>query len=289
MKNTLHLYLLCIAKPKKLILFLFLLSMAGKGFSQSEFNYEVYRPSINSEQFNIGASIETALSKGQPSISIPLFELQGKGYNLPVSLVFYGGDVNCETEASSVGLGWSLMVGGCITTTIRGTEDSFIQTDSDAPWQFQDDYLSSMFQNPTERDVFVENMYSDLMPDEYHYSIPGHQGTLEMVSNSQHQYYQKLFPDESYKLNKTANGYTIIADDGTKFIFEDKEKKQSYSNNMPILSTAWFLTRIETAKGGTFHFTYADEEMIDLHDEIDYDRYGYHQSKRIVSVSSEFG
>lgn len=107
-------------------LFLLLLFSAGYGFSQSEFNYEVYRPSINSAQFNIGASIETALSKGQPSITIPLFELQGKGYNLPVSLVFYGGDVNCETEASTVGLGWSLMAGGCITTTIRGRDDSLI-------------------------------------------------------------------------------------------------------------------------------------------------------------------
>lgn len=289
MRNTLYSFLLCGAKSKVLILFLFLLIMAGKGFSQSEFNYEVCRPSINSEQFNIGASIETALSKGQPSITIPLFELQGKGYNLPISLVFYGGDVNCETEASTVGLGWSLMAGGCITTTIRGTEDSFIQTDSDAPWQFQQDYLSSMFQNPTERDVFVENMYSDLMPDEYHYSIPGHQGTLEMVSNSQHQYYQKLFPDESYKLNKTANGYTIIADDGTKFIFEDKEKKQSYSNNMPILSTAWFLTRIETAKGGTFQFNYANESMIDLHDETEYNLYGRHRTKRITTIVSDFG
>jgi len=289
MKNTLHLYLLYIAKPKKLILFLFLLSMAGKGFSQSEFNYEVYRPSINSEQFNIGASIETALSKGQPSISIPLFELQGKGYNLPVSLVFYGGDVTCETEASSVGLGWSLMAGGCITTTVRGREDSFITTTSDAPWQFQDDYLSSMFQNPTERDVFVENMYSDLMPDEYHYSIPGHQGTVEMVLNSQNQYYQKLYPDESYKLKKTTNGYIITDDNGTKFFFEDSESKNSYSNSMPVISTAWFLTRIETAKGGTFHFTYADEEMIDLHDEVDYDWYGCHHTKRLVSVSSEFG
>ena len=131
MKNTLCLLLLCGAKSKVLILFLFLLIMAGKGFSQSEFNYEVCRPSINSEQFNIGASIETALSKGQPSITIPLFELQGKGYNLPISLVFYGGDVNCETEASTVGLGWSLMAGGCITTTVKGYEDSFITTSND--------------------------------------------------------------------------------------------------------------------------------------------------------------
>lgn len=291
MKNTLCLLLLCDAKSKILILFLFLLSMAGKGFSQSEFNYEVCRPSINSEQFNIGASIETALSKGQPSISIPLFELQGKGYNLPVSLVFYGGDVTCETEASSVGLGWSLMAGGCITTTVRGREDSFITTTSDAPWQFQENYLSSMFQNLYERDVFVEAMNTDLMPDEFNYSIPGHQGTFEMVPNSQHQYYQKLYPDESYQLSKTNDSYTIIADDGTKFIFDndDKETKHSYNNSMPVLSTAWFLTRIETAKGGTFHFTYADEEMIDLHDEVDYDWYGRHHTKRLVSVSSEFG
>ena len=53
-------------------LFLLLLFSAGYGFSQSEFNYEVYRPSINSAQFNIGASIETALSKGQPSPSLYL-------------------------------------------------------------------------------------------------------------------------------------------------------------------------------------------------------------------------
>ena len=204
-------------------------------------------------------------------------------------MVFYGGDVNCETEASTVGLGWSLMAGGCITSTIRDRDDSFITTNSDAPWQFQDDYLSSMFQIPSQRDLFVGAMNTDLMPDEFNYSIPGHQGSVEMVLNSQNQYYQKLFPDESYKLNKTTNGYTITADDGTKFFFETQESKQSYNNNMPVLSTAWFLTRIETAKGGTFLFNYADETIIDLHDEVDYNWYGCHQTKRLVSISSEFG
>lgn len=58
---------------------------------------------------------------------------------------------------------------------------------------------------------------------------------------------------------------------------------------MPVLSSAWFLTKIETAKGGTFLFNYADETIIDLHDETDYDWYGYHQTKRLVSISSEFG
>ena len=90
-------------------------------------------------------------------------------------------------------------------------------------------YLESMFQSPPPGGFSIESMYPDMMPDELKYSIPGHQGTLEMVQNNQQQCYQKLFPDESYKLEKTAEGYMIIADDGTKFIFEDEEYKGKYN------------------------------------------------------------
>ena len=273
-------YLLCL---------LFLLFPAVKGFSQSLFNNEVYRPSVNSEQFNIGASIETALSKGQPSVVIPLFELQGKGYNLPISLMFYGGDVNCETEASTIGLGWSLMAGGCITATVKDKEDTFISTSEDAPWQFQGNYLDSILHTPTASGFFIEIMNTDMMPDEIQYSIPGHQGTLELVENSQQQFERKLYPDETYKLEKTNNGYIMTADDGTKFIFEDGESKQTYGTNSVTVSSAWFLTKIETVKGGTFQFYYADETMLDAHDEEELDWYGCHHTKRITSVVSDFG
>lgn len=274
---------------KHFLSLLFLLLPVGKGFSQSLVNYEVHHPSVNSEQFNIGASMETSLSKGQPSITIPLLELQGKGYNLPISLMFYGGDVNCETEASTIGLGWSLMAGGCITETVKDKEDTSFATFNDAPWRFQSNYLDSMFQIPTERDVFVESMNGDLMPDEFNYSIPGHQGTIEMVQNNQSQFYQKMFPDETYKLEKTVGGYMITADDGTRFIFEDQESKQTHGLNAPIFSSAWFLTRIETIKGGTFLFNYANETMMDLHDESERNYYGEHHTKRITSIVSDFG
>lgn len=274
---------------KHFLLLLILLLPAVKGFSQSLFSNDVYRPSVNSEQFNIGASIETALSKGQPSVVIPLFELQGKGYNLPISLMFYGGDVNCETEASSIGLGWSLMAGGCITAIVKDKEDSFITTSNDAPWQFQGNYLDSIRNTPAGNNFFIGILNTDMMPDEIQYSIPGHQGTLELVENTQLQFDRKLFPDETYKLEKTSNGYLIIADDGTKFFFEDVESKQTYGINSITLSSAWFLTKIETVKGGTFQFYYADETMMDAHDEEFLDWYGCHHTKRITSVVSDFG
>ena len=286
---------------KHFLFLLFLLLPIGKGFSQELVNYEVHRPSVNAEQFNIGASIQTSLSKGQPSVSIPLFELQGKGYNLPISLMFYGGDVNCETEASNIGLGWSLMAGGCITATVKDKEDTSITTMKDALWQFQDNYLESNVDNM----CTISNMYGDLMPDELQYSIPGHQGTLELVGKNNLQkldpkHYTinenckiewKLFPDETYKLEKTTKGYIITADDGTKFFFEDGESKQTYGMNAQTFSTAFFLTRIETVKGGFFDFHYADETMLDPHDEDpeNDNRYGCHKTKRITYIESDFG
>lgn len=270
---------------KHFLFLLFLLLLTGKGFSQELFNNEVYRPSVNSAQFNIGASIETSLSKGQPSLVIPLFELQGKGYNLPISLMFYGGDVNYETEASNIGLGWSLMAGGCITATVKDKEDTFITTMKDAPWQFQDNYLESNLHDL----AMIQSLNGDLMPDEIQYSIPGHQGTVELVENKL-QINRKLFPDETYKLEKTTKGYIITADDGTKFFFEDAESKLAYNfNSATTVSSAWFLTKIETVKGGTFQFSYADETMLDARDEVGLNTYGCHHTKRITSVVSEFG
>ena len=277
---------------KHFLFLLFLLLTTGKGFSQKIYNNEVYRPSVNAEQFNIGASIETSLSKGQPSVVIPLFELQGKGYNLPISLMFYGGDVNSETEASNIGLGWSLMAGGCITATVKDREDDFITTKDKAPWQFQDNYLKSVLHTLGG----IQSLNGDLMPDELQYSIPGHQGTLELVENKKGQLDRKLYPDETYKLEKKkdTNGsvyYTITADDGNKFIFKDVESKLSYNtNSAPTVSTAYFLTRIETVKGDTIEFNYAKEAMLDPHDEGDnLKSYGCHHTKRITSIKSNFG
>lgn len=277
---------------KHFLFLLFLLLTTGKGFSQEIFKNEVHRPSVNAEQFNIGASIKTSLSKGQSSVRIPLFELQGKGYNLPISLMFYGGDVNCQTDASTIGLGWSLMAGGSITATIKDRADTLIQSSKDAPWQFQRDYMESIKQaiNQGTNGGNILEEIRDLMPDELQYSIPGHQGTLELVENNQSQLERKLYPDETYKLEKTTKGYIITADDGTKFIFEDGESKQAYGMNAPTFSTAFFLTRIETVKGGTFKFHYANEAMLDPRDEEEGEnRYGCHHTKRITSIESDFG
>ena len=60
---------------------------------------------------------------GNPNIQIPLYELKCKGVNIPLSLSYDASGIKVDQEASWVGLGWNMMVGGCITYVPAGQVD----------------------------------------------------------------------------------------------------------------------------------------------------------------------
>ena len=247
--------------------------------ASAQINAEIIRPSVNADQFSIAVKAETALSKGQLSLNIPLMELKGKGYDLPISLTFYNGDVTFSTEASPIGLGWALMAGGVITKTIRGADDT-------APLGSIEHHNDSNYiLNRYNDQYFPNDILLDPLPDEYTYSLPGHSGTIE-VSVDGNTTCMSLYPDESYKMESIGNGYCITADDGTKYYFEDFESRTISDSNC---STSWFLTRIVTTKDGVITFNYADEEYVDLSTgeyELYFEKYC---TKRITSIVSDFG
>ncbi len=254
--------------------------------ASAQIEADISRPSANAEQFGIALKAESALSKGQLSLNIPLMELKGKGYDLPISLSFYNGDVTACTEASPIGLGWALMAGGVIATTIRGADDSSgFKNDH----HNNCDYIQNMFYDEQKRHSFIDSIRLDPMPDEQTYSIPGHSGIVE-VSFEGATIKRTLFPDESYIIEPATNGFCITTDDGNKFYFEDAEYRTIYgSNNDGTESTSWFLSRITTTKGGTFTFNYDTEEYIDL-SSIRSDTEGaIYKTKRLSSIVSDFG
>lgn len=265
--------------PYILLLYVSLLSIPI--FAQVE--AEIYRPSINAEQFGFALKAETALNKGQLSVNIPLMTLKGKGYDLPISLTFYNGDVNSFTEASPIGLGWALMAGGVITCTQRGRDDT--NTYYSIEHQKDGDYITKNWKNND--DFFVFEIQNNPMPDEYTYSIPGHSGIID-ISVEDDKISSTLFPDESYKIESIKGGYLITADDGTKFYFKDWETQCNGSDPEFTASTSWFLSEIITIKGGKFKFNYADEEYYDLTSTKNFGLYpNLYRTKRITSIVSE--
>lgn len=274
---------------KKIIILSVLISL----FSSSAFaqiDADITRPSVNAEQFGLAMKAESALNRGQLSVNIPLMTLKGKGYDLPISLAFYSGDVTCTAEASPIGLGWALVAGGVISTTIKGTEDieDYTQDGKDdhhTNSSYIEDNISATFFND-----YLDRIRFNSMPDEYTYSLPGHSGTIEISVDNNNTINRSLFPDESYKIEQTESGYCITADDGTKFYFETSEGKLTGSWPYNIISTSWFLTRIVTTKGGEFTFHYSEEEYIDLSSTRDLNSdYVTYRTQRIDSIHSEFG
>ena len=275
-------------KPYILALFISLVSIPAS----AQVEAEILRPSINAEQFGFALKSETALNKGQLSVNIPLLTLKGKGYDLPISLSFYSGDVTCTTEASPIGLGWALMAGGVIATTIRGTNDieDYAQDGKD------DHHTDCNYIEKAAKATFPHNYLDKIrlnsMPDEYTYSLPGHSGTIEISMDKNKTINRALYPDESYKIEKTTDGYCITADDGTKFYFEAEEWRVTGTWPESQESTSYFLTEIKTTKNGYFKFTYANESYCDLSKTREYVNdwnCDIYHTKRITRIESDFG
>lgn len=84
-------------------------------------------PSPSASSIGVKSSTGVNLVTGQPEISIPIWEIDISGYNLPITLNYDASGRKVEEIASWVGLGWSLNTGGIITRIVRGYPDE-IQT-----------------------------------------------------------------------------------------------------------------------------------------------------------------
>lgn len=65
---------------------------------------------------------------GNPGVSIPVYTLTYKDISIPITLSYDGGGIKVRQEASWVGLGWSMNIGGCINYVSQGTNDQKFTT-----------------------------------------------------------------------------------------------------------------------------------------------------------------
>jgi len=254
---------------------------AEKMYSQT--SYTVIKPDVNAQQFFSGMSSDNNLHTGQLSLSIPLFTVSAKGIDIPITLNFGTAGVNNESESSSVGLGWSLMAGGVITHTIKGTDDrgEFFPI----PGRYQEGYLEAKVNEeqsyPGGSNITTNILYNYSngrgLPDRFSYSFPGYSGDVYFNSNGT----TTLYPDVSCKFEATPQGFKITDFNGVIYLFETTANT---SDNV----VSWFLSEIRTLEGGVITFSYADENSRVLSSPLQ-PIHSSTNSKRITRIDYQYG
>lgn len=168
----------------------------------SEYDYNTPLPP-ESYQFKKRFLNNVSLYTGQPSIDIPIYSINLDGMEVPISISYNTGGIKVEEEATSIGLGWSINIGGQITRTNHGAPDErfFVSQDYNnkstfgigrlktaidpnwsTPWSCNSygeygnrmQFYGKVFLAGND----VRNIYGneDSRPDEFFYSFFGHSG-----------------------------------------------------------------------------------------------------------------
>lgn len=109
----------------KRILLLIYVMMGVYGICQAQADYLPTPPSINAQSFMQNINHPVSHYTGTVNVEIPICTIELKDISIPVSLTYNTSGIKVEQEASTVGLGWSLNVGGAITKTILGENDLY--------------------------------------------------------------------------------------------------------------------------------------------------------------------
>jgi|GEM_PF-888658 len=294
----------------KVFLIFFLISSTNIVSGQDKTFPQIVPVSPNAAALGQYGSIPVGYYTGVPNISIPIYEIELDGKKLPISFSYHASGIKVTQEASTVGLGWVLNAGGCITKEVRGYDDFqkspigyYWDTDLPAPDSNNDKDSTVSW---TVFSLYANNA-RDGEPDLFHYNFSGFSGTCffkKMGSDGNTKTLAvpvlrdgKDFIKIQYVIKGGANqvnDYWIATDlEGFKYYFQTNERTHSYvaAANIdrkryaynPIQSyvySASYLDSIVAPSGKKISFSY-EKDYIYTHTK--YSEYCY----RLVNLESE--
>ncbi|UII21160.1 hypothetical protein [Fulvivirga ligni] len=271
---------------KLLPFFLFFLS-ASVALSQENNLFTTYQSVYNSspEAAVMSKFVEVPVNyyNGIPDINIPIYQVQEGDISVPLILRYHSGGIKVAEEASWVGLGWDLTVGGKINHIVNNKNDlssgGYPRTDVPLPFEFLPYGNVLSFNNahnyyvqgsPTDEGCKINgsNYTYDLAsaismdgePDLFIYNFGRHSGKFVFTGfNSGYSLSQ-----DNIRLSMQDGGIQAITDDGLIYNFQEPESSARRfipdGGNMAQFTyqpkTAYSLTEINSPKGKIVEFIY---------------------------------
>lgn len=165
---------------------------------------------------------------GIPNINYPIYTINEGNIILPISIMYYAGGIKVKEDASEVGLGWALSAGGCITSSVRGTEDfpgGFASRFNDVPDNPENNLSDKTPKYNLDGRYYIwENERNAVTPSGTSQSIVS--GLSLSHNGSKKDYFYELrVTDESYSPDYSSDLYTIsLCGKSYKFVFDNDFK-----------------------------------------------------------------
>lgn len=247
-------------------------------FSQSKPHGPIV-PSPNAASLGIYGEIPVSLYTGLPSIEVPVYTIQERGFEFPITMSYHAQGFRPESHPSWVGSNWSLRFGGVITRKLHGFPDEW---KSDAHYYYGYYHLPNRLNNInwSSNDTIL-NMKDpglqtrlDREPDVFEFSIPGASGrffldhtgkwrvqcdkNIKVIFNNTDLINPYFNNDLSANWSpKVFSKFTILDDHGVKYIFGSSTASTAaieYSSSITapdfqyrvwLIASSWYLQKIE--------------------------------------------
>lgn len=248
--------------------------------------------SPNATSFAIYADYPVSHYTGIPKIDLPLYVIDVDDLKIPISLNYHSSGIRVSQEASWVGLGWTLNVGGAISRTIKFWDD-FVE------YPHSSVYGKGYYNSPDiaysncsslgmfvggDDEIFRFRFKVDVEPDIFYYSLPNSSGKFildksrgAVLFNSSHDIKIEIIVNGIYHNFKITDG------DGTQYFYEERELTDVYSglgslnDNLELpnsryddsvnedyelpktYASSWFMSKIITKNKSEIIFYYDQE------------------------------
>lgn len=192
------------------------------------------------------SDIPVSYYTGVPNISIPLYTIKVDGVELPIALSYHSSGIRVNQEATWVGLGWALEVGGRVSRTVKDADDFHeYGWDQSHPYYTQGYYYAPDvtnymnlyeyygYDNGTGIPAVGLRKVIDTEPDIFYYSLPGYNGKF-LLDKSR----GAVLFDKSHNLkievrtisNPGQKDFIITDPEGNQYFFDTKEHSKYYTS-----------------------------------------------------------
>jgi YD repeat-containing protein len=209
----------------------------------------VVAPSPDVSSLGKYGNTPVGLVSGLPDISIPLYTVQSRRIQVPITLSYHAGGNKVNEVSSWVGFGWSLNAGGVITRSVVGECD-------------QGGFWSKTIKSASQ--IGLNDFYyclslargSDGESDYYFYNFAGRSGKFVYTRNNNATPY--LIPQSPIVINNAGDLFEVRDEMGNLYLFHDFETTQV--DDGPIFRSSFYLSRIISAdRTDTVYFTYVQD------------------------------